>query len=323
MTRFVKPVNALASGYAFLISTVTGIPSVSAWPVSVSAELTNHCNLSCPECSSGSGLMKRERGFMDLDLFRKAITELKPYIYYLNLYFQGEPMLHPQFFSFLEQSKGITTTVSTNGHFLSAENAGKLVSSGLKRLIVSLDGMDQETYSGYRKNGDFEEVIRGIRNVSEAKKKNGSDINIEIQFLVNKSNEHQIASVRRFAGEVNGSLRLKSMQVIKNEDIEKWIPARNDMSRYVKNNGEYVPKNSFPNRCMRLWFNPVITWDGKVIPCCFDKDAEYVMGNLIKDSFRKIWNGQEYTAFRRQLLNGRKQIGICRSCTSGLKGVRY
>ena len=39
-------------------------------------------------------------------------------------------------------------------------------------------------------------------------------------------------------------------------------------------------KNSLPDRCARLWFNPVITWDGKVIPCCFDKNAEYVMGDL-------------------------------------------
>ena len=54
----------------------------------------------------------------------------------------------------------------------------------------------------------------------------------------------------------------------------------------------------------RFWFNPVITWDGKVVPCCFDKDAEYVMGDLNQDSFREIWNGTKYRIFRKSILSG-------------------
>jgi radical SAM protein with 4Fe4S-binding SPASM domain len=67
-----------------------------------------------------------------------------------------------------------------------------------------------------------------------------------------------------------------------------------------------------------MWFNPVITWDGKVIPCCFDKDADHILGNINEDSFRKIWTGQRYTIFRKGILNGRKMTEICRNCTSGL-----
>ena len=54
-----------------------------------------------------------------------------------------------------------------------------------------------------------------------------------------------------------------------------------------------------PNHCYRLWTNPVISWDGKVLPCCFDKDAEYVMGDLNKQTFEEIWKGSEYNAFQR------------------------
>ncbi len=317
-----RPVNAVRAVYSFLSGTVTGNPSVGM-PLSVSAELTNHCNLSCPECASGSGLMKRERGFMDVELYKSVISELSPYLYYINLYFQGEPMLHPRFFSFPGLTGKIYSVVSTNGHFLSVGNAARLAGSGLKKLVVSLDGMDQKTYSEYRRNGDFGKVTDGIKNVAEAIRQQGSPLRLEIQFLVNRINEHQIPDARKLARETGSSLRLKSMQVINSRESAKWMPASGKYSRYSEENGEFRIKSRLPNRCMRLWFNPVITWDGKVIPCCFDKDAEFVMGDLKRSSFRSIWNGPAFREFRRRILTERDKIDICRNCTSGINpGIR-
>ena len=165
---FVKTTNILLSGSSFLISSLSGKPAICGMPAAVSVELTNHCNLECPECISGSGKMKRERGFMDISLFEKVISELRPYLYYINLCFQGEPMIHPGFFSFLDLTENIYSVVSTNGHFLSEDTSEKLAKSGLNKLVVSLDGLDQEVYSEYRRNGDLEKVIDGIRNVAAA-----------------------------------------------------------------------------------------------------------------------------------------------------------
>jgi radical SAM protein with 4Fe4S-binding SPASM domain len=317
--RFIKTTNALLSGSSYLLSSMSGKPSAKGMPVSISFELTNHCNLKCPECASGSDLMIRERGFMDFGLHKKAIFELKPYLYYINLYFQGEPMLHPQFFSFPGLTAGIKTVVSTNGHFLTVENSEKLAKSGLNKLIVSLDGMSQEVYSRYRQKGELEKVISGIRNADAARKKFHSSLKMELQFLVNRYNEHQIQEAERFAKEVDARLRLKSMQVISDNDTEKWMPAASKFRRYEEINGKIAIKNSMPDRCLRLWFNPVITWDGLVIPCCFDKDAEFVMGDLKKESFRTIWNNARYKEFRKNVFTRRKSIGICRNCTSGMK----
>jgi len=129
VTPIIKYLNALSAGYSFLISSTTGRSVVSGMPVSVSVELTNYCNLNCPECNSGSGVMTRSRGYIDIDLFSRVIEEIRPFLFNINLYFQGEPMLHPKFFTFLKKSRGINTTVSTNGHFLSEENAERLVRS--------------------------------------------------------------------------------------------------------------------------------------------------------------------------------------------------
>lgn len=317
-----KQVNALLAGYSYLYSTVTGRPVVYGMPPAIGVELTNHCNLNCPECNTGSGMMTRKKGFMDLKLYCKIISELKPYIYYATLNFQGESMMHPQFFSFIRISPKINTIVSTNGHFLSAENAERLVESGLSKLIVSLDGTDQETYSSYRVNGNFNAVNDGIKNVYYANKKAGYPLKLEIQFLVNKRNENQIEKARHLARKIKASFHMKSMQVITEGAFEAWLPSEKRYSRYIKKNGEYSVKNLLPNRCARLWLNPVITWDGKVIPCCFDKDAEYIMGDLYEESFRDIWNGPKYRIFRRSVLSGRYMNDICRNCTSGLRGVK-
>lgn len=315
-----KHLNLIQSGLSYVKSSVTGRPEVKGMPVSIGIELTNICNLRCPECVTGSGLMRREQGYMSFDLFDKVIKELGPYLYNMNLYFQGEPMLHPQFFTILERSRNCRTTVSTNGHFLSPENSEKIVKSGLDHLIVSLDGMDQETYAAYRQNGNFITVIDGIRNVAEAKAKYGSKLKLEIQFLVNKINEHQIPRLKEFANIVKASLRLKSMQILDKSNSSLWLPVSNRFRRYEVKGGEYVIKSKLPDRCARLWFNPVITWDGKVLPCCFDKNGEHIMGDLNNDSFSYIWDGPKYRIFRKSILSGRHMIDICSNCTSGLKG---
>jgi radical SAM protein with 4Fe4S-binding SPASM domain len=320
---FIKPANLTFAGYSYLKSSLTGIPFISGMPLAIGAELTNNCNLSCPECTTGSGKMDRERGFMDLDLFKKMINELRPYIYNINLYFQGEPMLHPGFFSFLENSLTTYTTVSTNGHFLSEENCEKIVKSGLNRLIISLDGTDQESYSAYRKNGNINTVLDGIQKVSAAKKKFKSSLKIEIQFLVNQLNEHQIPRAKELAKKLKVGLKFKSMQIYDKKDVATWLPLNGRFRRYRMEDGEYVIKSSLPGRCARLWFNPVITWDGKVLPCCFDKNGEFVMGDLNQDTFRDIWYGSKYRIFRKSILSGRHMIEICRNCTSGLIGVKY
>lgn len=316
-----RPFNTLLAGYSYLLSSMTRRPAAFGLPPAIGVELTNHCNLACPECTTGSGKMTRMKGYMDLSLFDKLISELKDVIYYATLNFQGESTMHPGFSSFLIKSRKLKTVLSTNGHFLDPGNAEKIVRSGLNKLIVSLDGMDQETYSEYRRGGDLKTVLEGIRNVHNANRKAGWPLRLEIQFLVSRINEHQIESARHFASEMKASFRLKSMQIINPDKMEKWIPSLEDHSRYRKKPDGFIIKNSFPDRCARLWFNPVVTWDGKVLPCCFDKDAGHILGDLNEDTFTDIWNGPRYTLFRKSLLAGRYMTDICRNCTSGMRKV--
>jgi radical SAM protein with 4Fe4S-binding SPASM domain len=315
---FARQANATAAAFSFLAAAVTRGGKTWGMPPAVGIELTNHCNLKCPECNSGSGVMKRERGFISLELFEKAESELRPFLYNMNLYFQGEPMMHPEFFRILERCRGINTTLSTNGHFLTRDNAEKIVLSGLRRIIISLDGMDQPTYSAYRINGDFEKVVEGISNISAARQKNSSRLKMIIQFLVSSRNEHQIENARKFATGCGAVLRLKTMQIISGNHAA-WLPAGERYSRYRRDGSRYITKKIYSGRCLRVWYNPVITWDGKVVPCCYDKNADYIMGDLTRNSFREIWQGKEFRKFRESVMSGRNNFEICRNCISGFR----
>ena len=211
------------------------------------------------------------------------------------------------------------TATSTNAHYLDRENAEKTVASGLDRLIISIDGTTQETYGKYRVGGQLQKVLDGTRNLVEAKKRMKSPTpHIIWQFIVFGHNEHQLEEVRSMSKEYQvDELAVKSAQIYDYETGSALMPGNKEYSRYDMTGAGYSIKNELLNHCWRLWNSCVITWDGKVVPCCFDKDGMYRLGNLGEHSFDSIWHNAQYGAFRKQVLKGRKYIDICRNCSEG------
>ena len=293
-------------------------------PITVSIEPTTACNLRCPECPSGLRAFTRPTGNLKEDFFKSTINELYKELIYLIFYFQGEPYINPKFLDMVNYAhqKGIYTITSTNGHFLNNENARKTIESGLDRLIISVDGTTQEVYENYRKAGKLEVVLQGARNVVKWKKKLKSKTpHIVFQFLVVKPNEHQIPEIYQLANEIGiDEVKLKTAQVYDYKNGNPLIPSIDKYARYRKQkDGTYIVKNELLNHCWKLWHSCVITWDGKVVPCCFDKDADHQLGDLKKSSFLELWNGIHYQNFRAQILQGRDKIDICNNCTEGCK----
>ena len=317
-----RVVNALRILGSYYISRLTSQPWHSGMPLAISIEPTTSCNLRCPECPSGLRSFTRPTGMLDEKLYIKAVDELASRLWYLILYFQGEPYLHPQFFSLVSYAakKNIYTATSTNGHFLSPENAEKTVRSGLHRLIISIDGTTQETYSSYRIGGKLEKVLEGAANVIAARKRLKSKTpHVIFQFLVVRQNEHQTEEVKQLAKKMGvDEVGFKTAQVYDYANGNDLIPENSRYSRYKKNkDGTYSIKNSLLNHCWKLWHSCVITWDGSVVPCCFDKDGWYKMGNLSHTKFSEIWANKAYVDFRASLIRSRSGIEMCRNCTEG------
>ena len=331
---------------SFYMSRLTGKPVQWGYPVSISFEPTTSCNLRCPECPSGLRAFTRPTGMLENQFFRQTIDEMHKELLYLIFYFQGEPYLNPAFLDMVQYaaSRKIYTATSTNAHYLTDENARKTVESGLDRLIISIDGTTQEVYEQYRVGGRLDKVLAGAKNIVKWKKTlNSSKPFVVFQFLVVKPNEHQIDDVKQLAKEVGvDDVWFKTAQIYDYEkDPNQLIPTIDKYSRYKKKGDVYEPKNKLANHCWKLWHanvttSPsqviilachcwklwhanVITWDGLVVPCCFDKDAQHQLGNLKEMSFRETWNNESYKMFRKQLMNSRKNIDICSNCSEGTR----
>lgn len=296
----------------------------SAMPFSISYEPTTSCNLKCPQCPSGLRSFTRETGMAEGEDFTKLIDEIGEQLMYLIFYFQGEPYLNKKLFSWINYAhqRKIYTATSTNAHYLNEENAEKTVLSGLDRIIISLDGASQESYEKYRIGGSFEKVILGIENLVKAKKKHQSKTPfIILQNIIFKHNEHEISEIKALGKKLGvDKVAFKTAQIYDYENGSNFIPEQKDFSRYKKNaDGSYALKGTNENSCWKMWHSCVMTWDGKIVPCCFDKDAKHQLGDFKTNNFRNIWFSENYNNFRRTLLKSRKEIDICKNCSEGTK----
>ncbi len=317
-------VNAFKVWMSYVVSKISKKPIQWGLPISITIEPTTSCNLRCPECPSGKREFTRETGMLQQDFYTQTINELHKKISYLIFYFQGEPYLNPKFLEMVKYAsdKKLYTATSTNAHYLTLENAKKTIESGLDRLIISIDGTTQKAYEQYRVGGDLKKVIQGTKNIIQQKKELKSKTpHVIFQFLVVKPNEHQIEDVKKLAAELEvDEVRFKTAQVYDYENGNALIPTIDKYARYKKDaNGKFAIKNQMANHCWRLWHSTVITWNGMVVPCCFDKDAQHPLGSLKQTAFNELWKGNAYKKFRAAVLRSRSEVDICKNCTEGTK----
>ncbi|MBN2662868.1 MAG: SPASM domain-containing protein [Bacteroidales bacterium] len=288
-------------------------------PFSVSVEPTTMCNLKCPECPVGKNILNRSKGTISFYLFENIINQSSKYLLNLFLYFQGEPFLSGNIFSLIEYAhkKKIFVSTSTNGHFLTPDFAEKTVKSGLDKLIISMDGTTQSVYETYRIGGNINKVKDAIKNIVDAKIKLKSKTPfVEVQFLVFSTNEHQINEMKLFCKEQNvDQLSFKSAQIYDFEINNSLLPKNIKYRRYKNENQKWILKKKLKNRCFRLWNSIVVTWNGDVLPCCFDKDAKYSFGNVNNNNVADLISNKKFKNFAKQLQNNRKNIDICNNCS--------
>lgn len=281
-------------------------------PFTASIEPANYCNLKCLQCPTGLGMTERRKKRMSVEDFRKILDALLPEVMYVNLYFQGEPLLNPDVPEMVAYATGhgVATCISTNGHFLTQEMSEKLKQAGLDRLIVSLDGADSESYSQYRQGGSFDTVINGIKNAVNA------GLNVEIQCLLLSTTEGRKEEILEI-GKKLGAARItfKTAQFYNQDTL---MPANERYSRYKK--GTLELKRGIRNRCWRIISSLVINTEGEVVPCCYDKDCTHSYGNLLeaggtKEALCGMLCSQRAIDFKNSVFKSRRHIPICTNCT--------
>lgn len=288
----------------------------------------NICNLRCPQCLTGLRLPGRKRMFLKFAEFKKIFDQLFEFAFFVILYDWGEPFLNPDIFKIISyaQKKNVGTFVSSNFTTVKEKDLDQILTSGLEHLVVSLDGASPETYSKYRRGGDFRKVLANVKKLVEKKRAQGKRTPfIRWQFLVHRFNEHEIDKAKkmgrklgvdavtfytRFKPAVDYAFAFGNKKAIK--QIEGWLPRKHPEYRI-----DYSKPFPFNGPCKQLWQGIMVNPDGGVSPCLGLYEEEYDLGNLLKEPFAKIWNNRLFRVSRAVFKKGQpKATGIvCERCT--------
>ncbi|MCR4662880.1 MAG: radical SAM protein [Endomicrobiaceae bacterium] len=273
----------------------------------------SYCNLECNCCPTGRKLNTRAKTIMSLEQVSKILDYFGNYLKEIVLFNWGEPLLNPNITEVIKEIKknDIFVTLSTNLNVnIDEQKANELISSGLDRLICSIDGTSQETYEKYRKKGDFDKAFNNLKLLINTKRNLKSKTPfIEWQFLVFKHNEHEIEQAEKLAKEIRvDNLNLRA----------PWCPPEmvstiDKYNNYIMNKDkqEYKPVDKY---CNWLWNAIVINANGSVSPCCSVENENEDFGNIFDTPFYKLWNNKNFRQARKFNIT-RKKTNFSNRCT--------
>jgi radical SAM protein with 4Fe4S-binding SPASM domain len=317
---FKKRINFIMQGVRLIRRAVhpVGIPPI------LQIEPSNKCNLQCLTCATGAGLLTRPEVLMSFDMYRQVIDQVKDHVFLIAFWSWGEPFINKDAFRMISyaKDKGIYVHTSTNGHFLnSSEKAGKIIDSGLDSLIVAVDGIDQQTYEKYRKNGSLQKVIDTIKYlVAERASRGVSHPRITLRFIVMKHNEHQVEEVEKFAQDLGVDALTFRSAIVQRSDIdlkESLTPLSSDYQRFkhtsttTEKKGSTKPCNNY---CHRPYANLTVFSNGDVVSCENDFNATLTFGNVGDQPIHEILSSGKAREFYKSFRKDLDQFTFCKEC---------
>ena len=315
-----RALNALKCYWNYALSRM-GSVRISHMPLFVSVEPAAVCQLRCPECPVGLRSLQHSavshQTLMSLEVWERVLSEIRETAWVVQFYFQGEPLLNKDLPRMIKEAQeaGLYTIVSTNAQAMTQELAEALVDAGLDRIIVSMDGLTEESYESYRIGGSLEKCKEALRYLVESRKSKDKRQNmiIELQCLRLKTNEHEWAEMKRQYKALGADrLTLKTAQLYDYADGHELMPSDPKYSRYIKGNDGKYHRRKLSKGCFRVWSGCVITTAGEVLPCCYDKAHSFSYGNIMKAPLKELFHNEKAQAFRKAAM--KEQPTICKEC---------
>ena len=127
-------------------------------------EVTRSCNLNCRHCRAAAQSTPPEGELTTVEcesVLRNISSFSKPVIILTG----GEPMLRPDIYHLARfgTDLGLRMVMAPCGMLLDHSSCANLLSSGIQRISLSIDGATAETHDSFRRvTGAFEGVMRGI-----------------------------------------------------------------------------------------------------------------------------------------------------------------
>ena len=310
--------NVLRCYTNYLLSLI-GLVRITHRPLFVSVESSSVCQLHCPECPVGMRNEAQEPApnapFISREVWLHVLREAAPYAHTIQFYFQGEPLLNKDLPTMVAEAHtaGLYTVVSTNAQVMTPELAESLVRAGLNRIIVSMDGLTDETYNAYRVGGSLEKCKEALRQLRAAKDSLNGRMVIELQCLRLRTNEHEWQQFRKEYKKLGADrLTFKTAQLYNYSHGHPLMPSNPLYRRYVKGEDGLFHRRSLGRGCLRAWSGVVVTTTGEVLPCCYDKRRTYSYGNILETSLAELFSNEKAIAFRQKAL--REEPDVCKEC---------
>jgi len=287
-------------------------------PLHMQFELTSYCNLHCPVCPTGSGILRRPPQNMDVALFERVLREVGPNLLTMSLWGWGESLLHPQFGEFLRiaQQYPVMTQVSTNGQNLDDEAViSALIDYPPTYLIVALDGLTDETNAVFRQGARLAPALEGVRRLAELKRERGLQRPVlHMRFIVMRQNEHEAKQAPDFARDHGFDLlTMRTLSIISTADEthRALLPESDEYRPYDYSESKRLQRDDYT--CTEPFWFPTLLADGYVVPCIHDYQCENAYGVVTREnSFRDVWFSPQAAEVRRRLRGARS--GFCLSC---------
>lgn len=274
-------------------------------PKQLVLEVASVCNLRCPQCWIGLRWIDRHGApsLLPMDLFHRVCDEAQGYVRHVYLHLWGEPLIHPKIGEMIRRVKEFATIdLATHGLLVTEENAKDIALCDT--ISVSIDGTTQETYERYRVGGQLQRAMDGLTMLAET-----APGKVGWTFVAFKHNEHEIQAAKELAYILGVKFGDKPPLFWDRSRMDEDMPTDEKHRRYRLVNGEWQLKAD-RLKCREFWETIYILPSGDVITCCYDGNAEWVMGNVNKTSLIDVWNGPEYQKARSTHLSG-KLNSIC------------
>ncbi len=274
------------------------------FPDRLYVESTSFCNLRCVMCPTGLGTIRRPKGYMTMDLYRRIVDEVAPMAPAVVLHSWGEPVMHPKLFDMIRyaRARDVWTETSTNITLLTEDRARKVIDAGLNQLFLAMDGVTRATYERVRVGASWDATVRNIETLLELKRRLGSQMKIVMQIIAMRETRDEVGEfVRRWTRPGVDQVNVKH--------LDTWGDQAAEITAHAIDKVEPPVRRPCPN----LWYHGYIFWDGTLVSCERDYDARTPLGN-VRDGVLATWHGERMRALRRMHVDGDFQAPACRNC---------
>jgi radical SAM protein with 4Fe4S-binding SPASM domain len=273
------------------------------------------CNLKCRYCIFS--VPKNKRGFisdtsiLDFDLYKKSVDDMGEFedkmkvVRWVGI---GEPLLHKNISEMVKYTvdKDVTerTEIITNGVLLNKNISNKLIDSGLTRLVISLQGVEE---GSYKEVSDVDINFSQFINNLEYLYNNKGDMDIYIKVmdtsLRNKKDEEKFYSL---FGNISDSCAIE-----KTVPIHEGIQYNETLESNTTQFGTEILEEGI---CTQSFIHIQINPDGKIVPC-YSWSYPLILGDVKNESLYNIWNGKKMNNFRVGILKDKDRNEVCKKCS--------